>query len=172
MAMEDLKHLQQEPQSQSVQQYGQPYYDDPYYLPQDPYLNRPSPNNMNAQVMLALLDSKYTKEVDFNDFLSFVPIIIDNLGRIPNIDRTDVNLLRRDFVDIRELSECDGTEEMCGTMMLQLLFDIRTLVAYGGAELKGLTGISSIITTRQQAEQTVKMPTQAPEQRKKIFGVF
>jgi hypothetical protein len=144
--------------------------EDPYALPQDPYMNQVSRNNMNAQLAMAILETKFDKGTDINDYESIFWIVLDNLGRIPNADLNSIHRFQRDFIDIRELAECQGTEEMTGSLMRQLLFDMRSYVSYGGSELKGLTGISAIITQRQQSEQTVKMPAPEPAQKKKLFG--
>lgn len=143
---------------------------DPYALPQDPYMNQVSRNNMNAQLAMAILETKFEKNTNINDYEQVFWIVLDNLGRIPNADLNSIHRFQRDFIDIRELAECQGTEEMTGSLMRQLLFDMRSYVSYGGSELKGLTGISAIITQRQQSEQTVKMPSPEQPTRKKIFG--
>jgi hypothetical protein len=140
-------------------------------IPNDPYARNPV-INMNEKMMLAILDSKIKSKEDFNEYVPMLMVLIDNVARIPNIEMVIVKSLQRDMADIIELAECQGTEQIVLSMMTQMIFEIRSLVAYGGAPLIGLSGVSAIITTRQQQDQKVTYPQQLPEQRKKIFGVF
>jgi hypothetical protein len=83
-----------------------------------------------------------------------------------------VKSLQRDMADILALGQCQGTKQKVLSRMTQMIFEIRSLVPYGGAPLVGLSGVSAIITTRQQQDQRVTYPQQPAEPRKKVFGIF
>jgi hypothetical protein len=165
---------QAQQQSQQLQTYGygDMGYGDPYALPYDPYMSRPSQSNWNVQMMLAVLDTKITPQTDFDSYREMIAVVLDSLARIPNINSISVRRLNRDFADICDLASCQGTKRMVASRMQKVLFEIRSLMACGENQLPGITAVSAIITSRQQQEQTVRMPPQLPEQRKKIFGVF
>jgi hypothetical protein len=84
---------------------------------------------------------------------------------------TVIKSLQRDWADIIELQECQGTEAMVLSLMVEFLFEIASLGAYGGAELRGISTIGAMVTQKQIADQTVKYPSE-PQQRKKLFGVI
>jgi len=173
MGVEDIGKAKGPLGEQAVQsQPPQQGYDDGYDYPPDPYIGKLSPNNFNAQMMNAVLDSKLTAETNFDDYQVMLPILIDNLARIPNINQATVRRLTRDFADIVSLSSCQGQRRAVNTRLQRMLFEVRALAACGETQLPGLTAISSIISTRQHVDQTVKMPVQPQQERKKLFGVF
>ena len=160
---------------QQMQQGGGYYddgygYDNRYPIPNDPYMGA-RPQSTNVMMMTALLDSKLKDGSQLDDVTQMFIILVDNVKRIPNIEMTVVKSLHRDMMDIIELSECQGTRLRVLSMMKDLLFEINTLGAYGGAELRGISTIGAMVTQKQIADQTVKYP-QEPAQRKKLFGVF
>jgi hypothetical protein len=67
--------------------------------------------------------------------------------------------------------DCQGQEQRALTKMKDLLFEINSLGAYGGAPLNGISTIGAMMTTVQKQEQKVSYPSE-PQQRKKIFGVI
>lgn len=163
---------QKEPQHYPDEQYPPGY--DPYGYSMDPWMQTRPPANINAQVLLAVIDSKVKSGEDFEDYKSLLVLLVDNVGRIPSAEKTDIYKLNRDLMDILDLSECDGTKQMVLSRMTRMLFKMRSLASYGGAPLNGLTGVSAIITQRQNIEQQVKLPQSAPPEqpRKKIMGLF
>ena len=166
----------QQPQTPMGRGGGGGYYDDgypydPYPVPGDPYMYRPPQQNANMQMLNALLDNNLKDEKQLTDIRQLIIIGINNVKRIPNIEMTVVKSLQRDWADIIELSECQGTESMVLSLMIEFLFEIASLGAYGGADLKGISTIGALVTQKQIADQTVKYP-QEPQVRKKIFGVL
>jgi hypothetical protein len=179
MAYDDITNQQvqvrQQQQGQIQQQRGgypdDGYGYDPYPVPGDPYMYRPPQQNANMITLLALLDSKIKNGEDLGDIKGMMVILIDNVARIPNIEMMVVKGLNRKMADIIALSECQGTKYRVLSKMTSLIFEISSLKAYGGAPLTGITSVSSLITTRQQADQKVTYP-QEPQKRTKLFGVF
>lgn len=163
---------QQQTEQAMVQQGGYPQGYDPYALPIDPYIQNRPPSNIDIHVVMALLDSKLKTGAELDEYKPLLVILMDNVGRIPSADRATINRMTRDMADIIELIACEGTRQRVLDMMTQLLFEIRAEVSYGGAALSGLTGVSAIITQRQQHEQQIRIPTQTPAERKKIFGLI
>ena len=82
-----------------------------------------------------------------------------------------IKSLQRDWADIIELQECQGTQAMVLSLMVEFLFEIASFGAYGGAELKGISTIGAMVTQKQIADQTVKYPSE-PQKRQKLFGVI
>lgn len=165
--------VQTRPAQQQVQRGGYPddgYYD-PYPVPGDPYYGRPPQQSQNMVMLNALLDNNLKDEKQLANINELIIIGINNVKRIPNIEMTVVKSLQRDWADIIELSECQGTDAMVLSLMVEFLFEIASLGAYGGADLKGISTIGALVTQKQIADQTVKYPSE-PQQRKKIFGVI
>jgi hypothetical protein len=120
-----------------------------------------SPSTFTAQMMEKLFHCRLpeTKE-EYDEFYTMVPTVIAALPRIPNISQIDYNRVVRVWHDIREMSASEGAERVVASDIMQLIFELRLLVARGDTALPGITGVSAIITTRQVGEQTVKMPQQ------------
>lgn len=139
----------------------------------DPY-SRPPVLGMNERVIQVILDSKIKDKNDFEEMKTMLMVLIDNVARIPNIEMQVVRKLQRDMADILALSQCQGTKQKVLSRMTHMIFEIRSLVAYGGAPLVGLSGVSAIITTRQQQQQqAITYPQEPPQpQRKRILGLF
>jgi len=152
-----------------------PRYDDGYGyeqfpVPHDPYYGRQS-MNPNTQMLNALLDTGLSTGQEFDNVRDMFMILIDNVKRVPNIEMTVIKSLQRDWADIVLLSECQGQEQRVLSKMKDLLFEIASLGAYGGAELRGISTIGAMMTTKQIGEQSVKYP-QEPQVRKKMFGIL
>jgi hypothetical protein len=174
MAFDDITRQQavqvQHGQPQQRGGYDDGYYD-PYPVPNDPYMYRQPPQNQNMMMLNALLDNNLKDAKQLDDIRELIIIGINNVKRIPNIEMTVIKSLQRDWTDIIELSECQGTEAMVLSLMVEFLFEIASLGAYGGAELKGISTIGAMVTQKQIADSTVKYPSE-PAARKKVFGVF
>ena len=164
------------PQQQHQPGRGQYGYDDggyydPYPVPGDPYMYRPPQQNANMQMLNALLDNNLKDEKQLLNINELIIIGINNVKRIPNIEMTVVKSLQRDWADIIELTECQGTDAMVLSLMIEFIFEIASLGAYGGAELKGISTIGALVTQKQIADQTVKYPSE-PVKRQKLFGII
>jgi hypothetical protein len=159
------------PQQPRGGMYDDGYAYDPYPVPNDPYMYRPPQQNANMQMLNALLDNQLKDPTQLDDIRQLIIIGINNVKRIPNIEMTVIKSLQRDWADIVEFNECQGTDAMVLSLMVEFLFEIASLGAYGGAELKGISTIGAMVTQKQIADQTVKYP-QEPQTRKKIFGVI
>lgn len=169
-----LEHIGKNPppeQGQAVQQYDQGYGPDPYALPYDPYMSAPSKSNWNAQTMLVLFKT-LDPETDHDIYAQMYNAIIERLIRLPNISKADVRRLNRDFADIEDLSACKGTKRMVASRNRKLYLELCSLAACGENPLVGMTSVGALVTTRQQQEQTIKMPQQQEVARKKIFGLI
>lgn len=155
-------------QQQAMQQDA--YYD-PYALPIDPYLQNRAPTNWNAQMLAKLFDPSITaNEITKGEYSDMYRAALVDLRRIPNISPQDKRHIIRDFADIEELQQCGGTKGKVRSMLRTMLLEIAAHSADGSSPLTGITGVSAIITQRNQMEQQVKVPQQ-PE-RKKIFGIL
>ena len=165
--------MAEQPQTQQQQQSRQQDYDDAddqYALQQDNYTQRIGANNWSLQMMKVVLDTKITNQTDFDNYKEMIVVAVDNLRRIPNIPIKEVNMICRDFDDICDLAQCQGTKRMVASRMQKLVFRICALVSCGESELHGLTGISTIITSRQQSDQQIKMPQQPEQSKGGFFG--
>ena len=138
-----------------------------YIVPQDHGYS-----NFNEAMMAAVLESGVTPETNFDNYPVMYAIAVDLLARIPNIDRATHRRLNRDFADIVSLASCQGQRRVVNTRMQKLVFELRSLAACGDVALPGITAVSSIISSRQHVEQTLKATQQPLPERKKIFGVF
>lgn len=180
MSYDELANQQvqvRQPQQGQPQQQRGGYVDDgygydPYPVPNDPYMYRPPQQNQNMMMLNALLDNQLKDEKQLTNINELIIIGINNVKRIPNIEMTVVKSLQRDWADIIELSECQGTDAMVLSLMVEFLFEIASLGAYGGADLKGISTIGAMVTQKQIADQTVKYPSEPTAARKKIFGVI
>jgi hypothetical protein len=180
MAYDDITNQQvqvrQQQQGQIQQQRGgypdDGYGYDPYPVPNDPYMYRPPQQNQNMMMLNALLDNQLKDEKQLTNINELIIIGINNVKRIPNIEMTVVKSLQRDWADIIELSECQGTDAMVLSLMVEFLFEIASLGAYGGADLKGISTIGAMVTQKQIADQTVKYPSEPAVKRSKIFGII
>jgi hypothetical protein len=161
---------QSKPQQYPTQGYDDGYGYEQYPVPHDPYYGRAS-QNVNTQMIAALLDNNLKDPAQLDDIRQLIIIGINNVKRIPNIEMTVIKSLQRDWSDIVEFNECQGTDDMVLSLMVEFLFEIASLGAYGGAELKGISTIGAMVTQKQIADQTVKYPSE-PQQRKKLFGVI
>jgi len=128
--------------------------------------------NFNEAMMINVLESGIPDNIDFNNYEQLYMAVVNMLGKIPNYNRPIQRALYRKFVDIQCLATCQGTTKRVNTRMKNLMFEIRSYVPIGDLPLVGMTGVSSIVTTRQQVEQTLKATHQPLPERKKIFGVF
>jgi hypothetical protein len=156
------------PQNQQMQDQ---YYNDPYQLPIDPYIQARPSTNWNKQMLDKLFDPSITaQEISEGEYSMLLRSILSDLRRIPNIAPKDKRRLIRDFADIEALQQCGGTKSQVRSMLREMLFEIAAHSADGSAPLTGITATSAIITQRSQMEQQVKIP-QEP-QRKKIFGLI
>lgn len=175
MSFDDITKNQavqvQHGQQQQRGGYDDGYGYDPYPVPNDPYMYRQPQQNANVQMLAALLDNNLKDTKQLTNVQELIIIGINNVKRIPNIEMTVVKSLQRDWADIIELNECQGTEDMVLSLMVEFLFEIASLGAYGGADLKGISTIGAMVTQKQIADQTVKYPTE-PAVRKKLFGVI
>ena len=132
--------------------------------------NLKSPTNFTAQMMDKLFHCKLPKEKkDYDEFYEMLPTVIAALPRIPNISQLEYKRVVRIWHDIREMSASEGAERVVASDLIQLIFELRLLVARGDFPLPGLTGVSAIITTKQENKQEVRMP-QVKEQGGGFFG--
>jgi hypothetical protein len=129
-----------------------------------------NPSTFTAQMMEKLFHCRLPeKKEDYDEFFSMLPTVIAALPRIPNINAEEFNELIRDWEDIKDMAASEGAERVVQSDIIKMIYKLRLLVARGDFALPGLTGVSAIITTKQQSEQTVKMP-QAKEQGGGWFG--
>jgi len=164
------------PQQQHQPGRGQYGYDDggyydPYPVPGDPYMYRPPQQNANMQMLNALLDTKLKTGEELDNMMQMFVILMDSVRRIPNVEMTVIKSLQRDWFDIVFLSTCQGQKQRTLDKMKDLLFEINSLGAYGGAELRGISTVGAMITQKQIADQTVKYP-QDVAKRQKLFGII
>jgi len=158
---------QQDPYSQQ-QQGG--YYD-PYALPIDPYIQQRPTTNWNKQMLDKLLDSTLTPaDIAQGEYSVMYRSLLLDLRRIPNLSPTDKRRIMRDYADIEGLIQCDGTKGMVHSRLRTMMVEVSAHSADGSSPLNGLTGVSAIITQRNQMEQQVRIPQHT--ERKKIFGLI
>lgn len=144
---------------------------DQYALPIDPYLASRPPINWNAQLFAKLFDASLTaKEIEDSEYHTIYRAILVDLRRVPNLAPSDKRQLIRDFADIEELMQCEGTREKVRSMLRTMLFEIQAHSSDGSTALNGLSTVAVLNTQKSQVEQQVKLPQE--QQRKKIFGVF
>jgi hypothetical protein len=118
-----------------------------------------TPSAFTAQMMEKLFHCRLpeTKE-EYDEFFEMLPTIIAALPRITNINAEEFNELIRDWEDIKDLAASEGAERVVQSDIIKMIYKLRLLPARGDFPLPGLTAVSAIITTKQQSEQTVKMP--------------
>ena len=156
---------------QQGQMQEQGYYNDPYALPIDPYMQARPSTNWNKQMMDKLFDSALTAgDISKGDYSVMLRSILIDLRRIPNIAPTDKRRLIRDFDDIEALMQCDGTKGRVRSRLRKMVFEIDAQTGDGSSPLNGLTGVSAIITQKSEMSQQVKVPQ--VQERKKIFGLI
>lgn len=164
-----------QPQPNQPQQRGgypdDGYGYDPYPVPGDPYMYRPPQQSQNMMMLNALLDTGLKDGEEFNEVNQMFVILNHAVKRIPNVEMVVVKSIQRKFKDISFMIDCQGQEQRALTKMKDLLFEINSLGAYGGAPLNGISTIGAMMTTVQKQEQKVSYPSE-PVQRKKMFGVF
>ena len=178
MAYEDINkqaiQLSQSSQAQMQAQQGQgAYFDDGYDrypIPNDPYAMRAAPQNPNAVMLNALLDTGLKDGQEFEEVNRMFVILNHAVKRIPNVEMVVVKSIQRKFKDISFMVDCQGQEQRALTKMKDLLFEINSLGAYGGAPLNGISTIGAMMTTVQKQEQKISYP-QEPQKRQKIFGL-
>ena len=157
-------------QQQGIMQQD-PYYNDPYALPMDPYIQQRPSTNWNMQMLNKLFDPSITaQEITKGEYAVLLRSTLADLRRIPNISPADKRRLIRDFADIEALQQCGGTRGTVRSMLREMLYEIAAHSADGSSPLAGITGVSAIITQRSQMEQKVQVPQEPP--RKKIFGLI
>lgn len=167
-----FENMQQHPAPQQQEQYQQQggYYD-PYGLPIDPYMQQRPSTNWNKQMLDKLLDSTITPdEITQGEYATMFRSLLIDIRRIPNLSPIDKRRLIRDYSDIEGLIQCDGTRAMVRSRLRLMLLEVNSHSADGSSALNGVTGVSAIITQRNQTEQQVKVPQEPP--RKKMFGLF
>ena len=148
-----------------------PYMQDPYALPMDPYIQQRPSTNWNKQMLDKLFDPSISaKEISKGDYEVLVLSIFADLRRIPNLNPSDKRRLNRDFADITALQQCGGTRAQVRSRLIKMLYEIHSHSSDGSSPLTGITGVSAIITQRNQMEQKVQIPQEPP--RKKVFGIF
>jgi hypothetical protein len=128
------------------------------------------PGNFTAQMMDKLFSCGLpTEHSDFSAYEEMIRCCLNLLPRIPNYNAETYRNLIRDFEDLIDVAHSEGNERVCASDMCKMLINLRALVPRGDFELRGLTGVSAIITTRQDAKQEVRMPQQS-EKSGGIFG--
>jgi hypothetical protein len=77
----------------------------------------------------------------------------------------------RDFEDIIDQAHSEGMRRVTASDMCKMIIRLRAITPAGGQfEMKGLTPVSAIITTRHQSESVVKVPSQAQAPTGGTFG--
>ena len=129
-------------------------------------------SNFDQQMMRMLVDCPLpSNNDDFDNYLEMIRTVINILPRIPNYDMATYHELIRDFEDIVDQAHSEGMARVTASDMCKMILKLRAIVPAGGQfEMKGLTAVSAIITTRHQSESTVKVPTQAPQPSGGTFG--
>ena len=165
-----VQHGQQQIQRQQPQpRYDDGYYD-PYPVPNDPYAYRQPQQNQNVMMLNALLDTGLKDGTEFDEVNTMFVILNQAVKRIPNVEMLVVKAIQRKFKDVSFMIDCQGQEQRALTKMKDLLFEINSLGAYGGAPLTGISTIGAMVTQNQKIDQTVKYPTE-PVQKKGFFGL-
>lgn len=172
-----FENMQQQPQHPASQQQQDQYsqqqggYYDPYALPQDPYIQQRPSTNWNKQMLDKLLDDTITPaDISRGEYSTMFRYLLLDIRRIPNLAPIDKRRMIRDYADIEGLIQCDGTRGMVHSRIRMMLLEVTAHSADGSSTLNGITGVSAIITQRNQVEQQVKVPQQT--ERKKIFGLI
>lgn len=133
--------------------YGYPYAG-------DMWAGRP-PSDQAAQVRQAIFDCKIPDtEEGFQNWIVMVNSVVDAVARIPGIDHREVHKLNRKFKFLINRAKSQGSKKITEQRAQEFLFRLRSLVSQGDTELKGLTGIGSMISTHTNAKQEVRYPTQ------------
>jgi hypothetical protein len=133
---------------------------------------RKQSTSFDNRMMSMLLDCPLPKDNDdFDNYLEMIRVVIDILPRIPNYDMATYHELTRDFEDIVDQAHSEGMSRVTASDMCKMILRLRAIMPAGGQfEMKGLTPVSAIITTRHQSESTVKVPTQSPQPSGGTFG--
>jgi len=151
-------------------------YQDPGYpaagYGYDAWAGRPT-SNWNAAMMDTLFKCQLPKENDdFENYLELIRCVIDILPRIPNYNAEMYNEINRDFEDIIDRAHSEGRERVTASKMCKMIIKLRSIVPRGDFPLAGITGVSAIISSRIQSEQTVKMPQPERQSSGGVFGVL
>jgi hypothetical protein len=129
------------------------------------------PGTFTAQMMDKLFHCCLPKKKEeYDEYYIMMDAVFQAAPRIPNINHIEYSRLRRDWQDIREMAGSQGMERVVASMMQQHLYDMRLLVSRGDIPLPGLTGVSAIITTKQ--EQMLKMPQPKEPSSGGLFGFW
>jgi hypothetical protein len=133
---------------------------------------RKQSSNFDTKMMQMLVDCPLPADnSDFDNYLAMIRVVIDILPRIPNYDMPYYHELVRDFEDIVDQAHSEGMSRVTASDMCKMILRLRAIAPAGGQfEMKGLTPVSAIITTRHQSESVVKVPTQAPAPSGGTFG--
>jgi hypothetical protein len=109
-------------------------------MTEDPYDHYPFPQNQeeglkfkpNAAGLCMLLDAEMRSEHISQEVMQLIRIAINHVAKIPQIDPDIIRGLNRDWIDIKALSECVGTEKIVLEKEKKLLFEVAALGAYSG----------------------------------------
>lgn len=151
---------EQQPQLQEPQPEA-PRVEDYAYVG-DAWKNKIS-NDQSAQVREALFGCKLPTESDFEEWFSTLAFAIDLVARIPGYDVSVYAELNRDMEDLVDRANSQGRRRIVASKMQKFIFKLRSLVAKGDAPIPGVTGVTAMITTNNNARQEIRMPQQTPQ---------
>jgi hypothetical protein len=170
MGAEDIGMIPQPQNQQEQAMVLDEAYKSGYY---DAQGGRKQTSNFDTKMMSMLLDSpsEISADDDFENYLAMIRAVISILPRIPNYDMATYHEIVRDFEDIVDQAHSEGMRRVTASDMCKMILRLKAITPAGGQfEMKGLTPVSAIITTRHQSESTVKVPTQAQQPSGGTFG--
>lgn len=125
----------------------------------------------SSNITTRIADHIFTFEVadDPNAYYAIIQSLIAAAAANPNTDRMTVASWQRDLHDLDDRAHSEGRKHIMIAKYRKLAFEIMSNISRGDTPHIGLSGVSAMITSRVQQEQSVKMP-QAPPTASSIFG--
>ena len=136
-----------------------------YYTANDPWMKQRN-NDPSIQVREALYDA-VDKQLDdgetFDDWISSRRLLLIRASRIPGLDILSIRNLSRKFKYIVHRAHSEGRGKTLRTKCEIFDFELELMVSRGDMEMKGVSGITSMISQNVSQKQEVRMPQQQPQ---------
>jgi hypothetical protein len=161
----------QQQQRQIPQQYDQ--YDDPdmpppppgseYVYPANPYAMQRENTDTALQVRKVIWE-KIPPALDADGIEEWIDKflrICEYASRIPGIDVTEFDSLCRDLEDIEARAHSEGRQRIVASKIQKMQFRLRLLVSRCDVPSAGISGIGSMITSKNEMKQDIRLPPPA-----------
>jgi hypothetical protein len=135
-----------------------------YIYPADPYRMQRENTDTALQVrkvQYSEIDRLLDNELTFDDWITSRRIMLSRASRIPGVDDKTYRWLFRKFIYLVGRAHSEGKTKILRAQCELFDFGLELLVSKGDVEMKGLTGISAMITAKNEMKQDIRLPPPA-----------